>query len=225
MAATINEVWKLIKEFPGYQVSNLGRVKSTRKGKEVIIRPSSNGAIPLYRKGSRSTVMARRLMYSTFHDIELSRLKDVRFIGDTLDTIQAFSYESFLTVITERAHSVTSPDLIEERQRQMLDDTRIILKAWDNEDAAELTHRVLSYKDSTVEYIIRYAHVSKARSEEIWHFVSSTLIIRIMNKEITVSGFQGWLKTAARYTIQKKRQSQSRLVSYDDNRLVSEYNW
>lgn len=225
MAATINEVWKPIKEFPGYQVSNLGRVKSTRKGKEVIIKPSRMGAVPVCKEGSRSTVMARRLMYSAFHDIELLRLKDVRFFGDTLDTIKACSYENFLTVITERSHSVTPPDLIEERQRQMLDDTRTILKAWDNEDATELTYRVLSCKDSTIEYIIRYAHVSKARAEDIWHSVSSTLIIKIMNKEITVSSFQGWLKTAARYTIQKKRRSQSRIVSFDDNRQISEYNW
>lgn len=32
------EVWKTIEDYPDYQVSNLGRVKSLRFGKERIIK-------------------------------------------------------------------------------------------------------------------------------------------------------------------------------------------
>lgn len=35
----MNEIWKTIDDYPDYMVSNMGRVKSFKKGKEVILKP------------------------------------------------------------------------------------------------------------------------------------------------------------------------------------------
>lgn len=37
-----NEIWKQIEEFPDYEVSSLGRIKSLKYGKEKILKQNIN---------------------------------------------------------------------------------------------------------------------------------------------------------------------------------------
>ena len=67
------EVWKSIKGYEGlYEISNLGRVKSTRKNKEVFLKFRDNGkgynVSALYNKGVRANIKVHRLV--AIHFIE-----------------------------------------------------------------------------------------------------------------------------------------------------------
>jgi hypothetical protein len=64
------EVWKLIEGFPGYEVSNVGRVQSFRRGKPKILGqyPNKKGylSLVLYSEGSPYTRRAHRLVAEAF---------------------------------------------------------------------------------------------------------------------------------------------------------------
>jgi hypothetical protein len=74
----MDEVWKPIKNFDGYYVSNLGRVKSTKQNKEIILKnrtitPNKNNRyylpyqqVVLYDNGKQNTKMIHRLVAECF---------------------------------------------------------------------------------------------------------------------------------------------------------------
>ena len=64
------EIWKTINEFPNYQVSSLGIVKSLKFGKERILKPFKNKKgyliVALYNKRKRKIITIHRLVASAF---------------------------------------------------------------------------------------------------------------------------------------------------------------
>lgn len=66
----MEEKWKTIEWNPDYQVSNLGRVKSLKYGKERILKPgkSSNGylAVNLLKKNKTKSITVHRLVCEAF---------------------------------------------------------------------------------------------------------------------------------------------------------------
>ena len=68
------EIWKDIKEYPGYQVSNLGRIKSFKQSKEGrILKPKVSGGymgIDFRKDGKTYYGLVHRVVLSTFSPIE-----------------------------------------------------------------------------------------------------------------------------------------------------------
>ena len=71
----MTEIWKTIKDYPNYQASNLGRVKSlnyNRTGREKIMKPRKDKddylIINLCRNGKKITYKVHRLVAQTFLD-------------------------------------------------------------------------------------------------------------------------------------------------------------
>ena len=67
------EIWADIEEFPGYQVSNFGQVRNSKKSKNStggILKQSDNGKgylkVDLYRNGNRTTVKTHGLVAKAF---------------------------------------------------------------------------------------------------------------------------------------------------------------
>ena len=66
-----NEVWKDVKDYEGhYQVSNQGRVKSLKQGKERILKPRVEGSgyffVDLYKNNESKMCKVHRLVALTF---------------------------------------------------------------------------------------------------------------------------------------------------------------
>lgn len=81
------EFWKPVVGYEGlYQVSNLGRVKSIRFGKERILKPGINKGgyffVVLYKNGKKKIHLVHRLVVDAFLEIpeELKRLKGTRYL-------------------------------------------------------------------------------------------------------------------------------------------------
>ena len=70
MKENYNEIWKQIDSYEDYQISNWGRVKSFKKGKERILRPRVVGAgylqVILYKDGKTKPVFIHRLVANAF---------------------------------------------------------------------------------------------------------------------------------------------------------------
>lgn len=66
----MTEIWKTIKDYPNYQVSNLGRVKSLKYGKEKILKLQSDKdgyfQIALSKEGKIKVFKVHRLVASAF---------------------------------------------------------------------------------------------------------------------------------------------------------------
>ena len=67
----INEIWRPIKGYEGlYEVSNLGRIKSLKFGKERIMKLGTNSCgylhIGLYKNGKRKIFLVHRLVMEAF---------------------------------------------------------------------------------------------------------------------------------------------------------------
>jgi hypothetical protein len=64
------EEWRNLKRLPGYQVSNLGRVKSLKRGKEKILKQSITNQgyslVCLFSNGCRHTSYTHRLVAEEF---------------------------------------------------------------------------------------------------------------------------------------------------------------
>jgi hypothetical protein len=69
-----NEIWKIINNFPDYEISSFGRVKSVKFGKEKILNPKINKygyhEICLYKNGKRFWKRLCRLVLENFNPIE-----------------------------------------------------------------------------------------------------------------------------------------------------------
>jgi len=65
------EIWKDIPNYEGYQVSNLGRVKSFKRGKETLLKPSINThgyfVVYFYKNGKQKTFKIHKLVAIAFH--------------------------------------------------------------------------------------------------------------------------------------------------------------
>lgn len=66
-----NEIWKTIEDFPDYQISNYGNVKSLKFGKEKIMKQEIDKGnyrrIELFKNGKSKTFKVHRLVYFTFN--------------------------------------------------------------------------------------------------------------------------------------------------------------
>lgn len=97
----MNEIWKDIKGFVGYQVSNLGRVKSFRQNKNGrILKGSINSdgyiKVVLLSESGKKTFSIHRLVMETFCPVE--NMKDLTVdhinsnkLENTLDNLQWLS--------------------------------------------------------------------------------------------------------------------------------------
>ena len=72
----MNETWKEVKDYPFYEVSNLGNVRSLRYGKIKIMkhtkRKDGYKAITLRNKCNVGTFLIHRLVYFTFNETEIN---------------------------------------------------------------------------------------------------------------------------------------------------------
>ncbi len=70
-----NETWKTIKEYPDYQVSNFGKIKSLKFGKKRILKLNKDNTkyfcINLYKNGKRKYIRTYILVYETFYNDKL----------------------------------------------------------------------------------------------------------------------------------------------------------
>lgn len=64
------EIWKEIPDFPDYQISSFGRVKSLKFGKERILEPYEGGSgylmVNLYNESKIKSFMVHRLLANAF---------------------------------------------------------------------------------------------------------------------------------------------------------------
>ncbi len=96
-----NEVWKVIIEFPDYSVSNLGRVKSLKFGKERILRQVKDSGgyfqLTLYKNGKGKPKQVHRLVYET----HIGKLED----GYDAHHINENKEDNFISNLESKPHS------------------------------------------------------------------------------------------------------------------------
>lgn len=67
--AGTKERWLPVEDFPGYEVSNLGMIRSLKRGigGPTILRPNKGGSVTLRRDGKNVSMKVHRLVLLTFH--------------------------------------------------------------------------------------------------------------------------------------------------------------
>jgi len=93
----MKEIFKTIPNYPDYQVSNLGRVKSLKQGKEKILKHRIVSGYPyvtLFKKG-RNHFHVHRLVMMTFVDTSNGMIvnhKDSNKLNNRLDNLEYVTY-------------------------------------------------------------------------------------------------------------------------------------
>lgn len=101
------EVWKTIKEFKDYQISNLGRVKSLKNKKEKILtlHPNENGYynFDAYLNNKRKTLRIHKLVAEYF----LNHKGDgtMKLVIDHIDNDKSNNKVCNLQIVTNRQNS------------------------------------------------------------------------------------------------------------------------
>ena len=96
------EIFKPIPEYPNYEVSNLGRVKSLRFGKERILKPSSSTGyliVTLCNEIKRKSFLVHQLIAMTF----LNHIPNGhKLVIDHVDNDKTNNHLSNLRIVTNR---------------------------------------------------------------------------------------------------------------------------
>lgn len=217
-----NEVWKQIKDYPGYFASNMGRVKSMKNNKERILK-SHRKMVCISKDGHQRNISIKKLMYSAFHDVGLEKLEGVFFLGDNLDTIRPLLMKDFLSEIRTQTRPLMTSEIVEKTYYESFDELRMIIKALKTGDTTELSERVLSCKTSTMKYLHNKFRIKKESAEDIWSEVSSEVLIRIMKKEIVVRDIQGYIIISVRNLYLNKIKQRRNMRSYNDELAIARY--
>ncbi len=101
------EIWKIIENFPDYQISNFSRIKSLKFGKEKILlqnRNIKNGyfCINLFKNGKSKTKSIHILLYETFSDYKLKKNECVHH----KDFIKENNYFDNLIMMSKKEHNI-----------------------------------------------------------------------------------------------------------------------
>jgi len=81
----MNEIWKKIKNFLDYEISNLGRIRSFKSGKERILKQDTccdHNYIQLYGIKKRIKKYIHILVYETFNDYKLKTNECVHHLDE-----------------------------------------------------------------------------------------------------------------------------------------------
>lgn len=213
----MNEIWKPIADYPTYEVSNCGRVRHLLKNGKIKMLKLSGRKVHLHKNKERITVSIGKLMYATFHNIELYRLTNIVVVGNTLENIRITTADDFLNEIRSKSHIKFSPELVEKFQIESFEDIRTVLDVWATGDSSNLFLRVEGYKKDQVAYFRKRFELSAKTAEELWSQARDLLIFTILNKQRSVSGFQGWLKVTIKHLYYQRRDKRKLEIPFNEN--------
>jgi len=75
-----NEIWKIIKEYDNYKISNLGRIK--KDNIILYLKTNNYGYFYLYISEDSKQYLIHRLMYETFNDYKLEKNEIIHHIDE-----------------------------------------------------------------------------------------------------------------------------------------------
>jgi len=103
----MKEIFKDVRNYKGiYQISNLGRVKSLKFGKEKILKPRDNNCgylyYSLYKNNKPETKYIHNLLFESFNDYKLKSIECIHHIdGNSLNN----DLENNLQLMTKSEHA------------------------------------------------------------------------------------------------------------------------
>lgn len=160
------EKWRDIEGFPGYQVSNLGRVRSFRKGKPRILKPNSGGRtgypyIGIYCDGKIYTKKIHRLVATAFiqnpdnlpivnhidGNRENARLENLEWCSQSRNIVHAFN--TGRKTITKKTIDAVIESIVKRCSKPVaqLSMDGAIITIW---PSARTVHRELGINDTSV---------------------------------------------------------------------------
>jgi hypothetical protein len=177
----LDEEWKKIENFPDYQISNFGRVKSLKFGKEKIRKfykdKDNYLIIRLYNNGKSKYKKSHQLVYETFYNDKLKSNECVHHKDENKEN----NYYENLEKITKYNHNSFHKKNITNETRNKLRESRKQYVG-ENHPRHKLTEQQviqinmlfkLNFKNCEIYklYDIDKTIISKIRMKKIWSYV------------------------------------------------------
>lgn len=165
----IIEAWKPIRGFPGYEISNYGRIRSYLRKSPIILKPNSrpNGylKVDLYRGGTSYTKSIHRLVAETFipnpTGLPVVNHKDENRFNNRVDNLEWCTHEYNNNY---GSHSENISKGVSKKIAQYTPDGRLV-KLWDSATVAA------KYIGINRQGISRACHTNFKAGGYKWRFV------------------------------------------------------
>jgi len=177
------EIWKSIKNFEDYQISNLGRVKSFKCGKERILKQNKNKHGYLYvslsKDGKEKPKLIHRLLFETFNNYSLKKNEIIHHLDFTKD-----NFLNNLQVMTKSEHHSlhNKGKIASEKSKKLMSENHADVKGENNQNSIlteqdiilikiDLCGGLLTQREIAKKFGVSYYTISDIKRRRTWNHI------------------------------------------------------
>ncbi|WP_300700948.1 NUMOD4 domain-containing protein [Bacteroides sp.] len=215
----MEEIWKPIPFFKGYEVSNKRRVRSLRYKQPLLLKEQVFGVVVMRREMKTYRMSINHLLYGAQQKIDPCLLKNLVIQYDTVKMeFKIYTKDEYIKIQLDKMHrevAINSED-VELHYRNVIRFSESILLAYETDEWSEVINEIVSYKQFALEYMQKARFTfNKDTAEEAWSYVLAECIIRIKSKKGRITFLEGYIKRIIGTYFGTIRAEKKKVMSYD----------
>lgn len=209
------EKWFPVIGYPGYEISDKGRVKSLKKGNERIMK-TTGGIAVLYREKKQYTYKVERIYFAASRGIDLDKLKGYYVLGNNLNELELMTLSDMIQRIREKSIKNKDTSKIEASYEESKMVIEMVLCYYRTGDINPIANYINSLEKEMKGYIYNNKYsMNQGAIEECWQYAVESVLAGIVKRKIMVPYMKLYLKKTCRNFFVIRRREARSLLSCD----------